>query len=122
MPFELGLDLGCIRFKGGKWSGKKCLILETKKYRYQAAISDMSNSDIAVHNNKPVEVVRVVRNWLRSQAKPAAVGPSAIWGAFNDFMASNYDDLRGRGYSPKDIERLPVDELIPLMKKWVEQP
>ena len=39
MPFELGLDIGCIRFKGGKWSRKKCLILEAERYRYKAALS-----------------------------------------------------------------------------------
>lgn len=60
MPFELGLDVGCRRFKRGRWSAKKCLILEAQKYRYQAALSDMSNSDIAVHNDNPVDRKSVV--------------------------------------------------------------
>jgi hypothetical protein len=58
MPFELGLDIGCQRFKGQRWMDKKCLILEAERYRYQAALSDLSNSDIAVHNNDPAIAVR----------------------------------------------------------------
>lgn len=62
MPFELGLDVGCRLFKAGRSSEKRCLILEAEKYRYQAAISDISSSDIAVHGNDPVEAAREVRN------------------------------------------------------------
>lgn len=120
MPFELGLDVGCRFFKAGKWQNKKCLILEAEKYRYQAAISDLSNSDIAVHNNEPEEIVSEVRNWLNSEASLNASGPSKIWGAFNDFMAENYDKLIASGFSKKDIERLPVNELMNHMQKWVE--
>ncbi len=120
MPFELGLDVGCIRFRGGKWSSrKKCLILESEKYRYQAALSDMSNSDIGVHGNDPEEVVRIVRDWLVEQAKISAPGPARIWGAFNEFMAYNYDRLKSEGYSDKNIEQLPANELISSIKDWV---
>lgn len=121
MPFELGLDVGCKRFKGGKWSQKKCLILESEKYRYQAAISDLSNSDIAAHNNSPVDVVREVRNWLNSEARLRASGPAQIWGRFNDFMADNYDKLKARGFSDRNIERLPVNELVDCMKEWLSE-
>jgi len=119
MPFELGLDVGCRSFKGGKWKNKKCLILEAEKYRYQAAISDLSNSDIGVHKNEPEEVVSEVRNWLNNEAGLNAPGPSKIWGAFNDFMAENYDRLTSNGFSNKDIEKLPITELMNHMKEWV---
>ena len=119
MPFELGLDVGCREFKGGTWANKKCLILESERYRFQAAISDLSNSDIAVHGDEPVDVVTEVRNWLNSQAELNAVGPARIWGRFTDFMASNYDDLKVRGFSDRDIVRLPIGELIGHMKAWL---
>jgi hypothetical protein len=119
MPFELGLDVGCRRFKGGQWSDKRCLILEAERYRYQAAISDLSNSDIAVHGNQPADMVSEVRNWLNSQAHLHAPGPSRVWSRFNDFMADNYDSLTDRGFSDRDIQRLPVDELITCMKAWL---
>src|SRR5688572_24411845 len=57
MPFELGLDVGCKLYRSGQASTKRCLILEAEKFRYQAAISDLSNSDIAVHSGEPVKVV-----------------------------------------------------------------
>ena len=62
MPFELGLDIGCRVFAHGIQSQKRCLILETEQYEYQKALSDLSNSDIKRHLNKPEEVVRQVRN------------------------------------------------------------
>jgi hypothetical protein len=121
MPFELGVDIGCHLFKGGKWSDKKCLILEVERYRYKIAISDLSNSDIEVHKNEPEEVVSVVRNWLNNQINLHAPGPAKVWGAFNDFMADNYDVLIGRGYSKRDIMRLPINELISCMQDWVKK-
>lgn len=121
MPFELGLDVGCSLFKRGQWAGKKCLILEAEKFRYQAAISDLSSSDIAVHNNQPVNVVSEVRNWLNNEAKLRARGPAEVWSRFNEFMADNYDALKGRGFSDHNIENLPVGELIDCMRDWVNQ-
>lgn len=121
MPFELGIDVGCKLFKEGKWSSKKCLILEAEHYRYQAALSDLSNSDILVHGNEPKEIITQVRNWLNSEAGINCNGPSAIWGAFIDFMADNYDQLKARGFSDNDIEKLPVNELLINMKIWLEK-
>jgi hypothetical protein len=118
MPFELGMDVGCRLFKEGQWAQKKCLILEAEKYRYQAAISDLSNSDIAVHGNEPQEVVTQVRNWLDNQAELHASGPARVWRRFNDFMSENYESLKSRGFSDEDVERLPVGELIKDIQEW----
>lgn len=118
MPFELGIDVACRRFKKGKWSQKKCLILEAEQYRFQAAISDLSGSDIAVHRNQPVELVSQVRNWLNNEAKLNAPGPAQVWGRFNDFMAENFTALRSRGFSEDDIKQLPIDELMACMHRW----
>ncbi|NTW54032.1 MAG: hypothetical protein HGB15_04590 [Chlorobaculum sp.] len=120
MPFELGLDVGCRLFKGDRWKGKKCLILEADHYRYRAAISDISGSDIAAHNNQPEEVLYVVRNWLTAEAGIRLPGPSNLWGNFNDFMTCNYSDLKNNGYSDRDIERLPVHELMQAMQRWTD--
>jgi hypothetical protein len=121
MPFELGLDVGCSLFKKGQWTSKKCLILEAEKFRYQAAISDLSNSDIGVHSNEPSQVVTEVRNWLNTEVGLRARGPSAVWGRFNDFMAHNFAELTRRGFSGADIERLSIAELILCMQDWVSQ-
>jgi hypothetical protein len=118
MPLELGIDIGCRLFKGGQWSEKKCLILEAERFRYQAAISDMSNSDIAVHGNDPIEASAVVRNWLNAEAQLRAPGPATIYNRFNDFTTDNYDALSLRGYSSRDILRQPIVELIDDMSGW----
>ncbi len=119
MPFELGLDVGCRLFANDRRCDKKCLILETERYRYQAAISDLSGSDIAAHHDKPTEMVAQVRDWLNSEASGNLPGPSHVWAAFTDFTAWSYDVLRVRGFSRADIRRLPVSELVEEMKSWV---
>lgn len=120
MPFELGLDVGCGLFGPPAWRGKKCLILEAERYRYQAAISDLSNSDIAVHGNDPQRATTEVRNWLVVEADIAdAPGPTALWNRFTDFTADHFTELRGRGYSAADTASLPISELLPAMTRWV---
>jgi hypothetical protein len=119
MPFELGLDIGCKRFKEGRWADKRCLVLESERFRYRAALSDLSGSDIESHGDDPEEAVTVVRNWLNHEAGLRSPGPARVWGAFTDFMADNFDELTARGFSARDIERLPVKELMRHMKAWV---
>ena len=119
MPFELGLDVGCRIFGNPRLAQKRCLILEAERYRYQAAISDLSNSDIAVHGNDPLAALTEVRHWLAGEAGIRAPGPSALWGRFTDFMADNYDALIARGFSARDIENLPIRELLPCIRDWI---
>ena len=57
MPLELGLDIGCRRFQTGRWQRKRCLILETEKFRYHEAISDLSSSDLFAHADDPEQLV-----------------------------------------------------------------
>lgn len=121
MPFELGVDVGCRLFGKGRCRQKRCLVLEAQRYRYQAAISDLSNSDIAVHGNAPEMVVAEVRNWLNNQSRLQAPGPARVWGGFLEFMADNYDALKRRGFSDRDIETLPIGELMECIAKWVKR-
>ncbi len=119
MPFELGLDFGCRTFGRGQLREKKSLVLEQDQHRYKAALSDLSGADIEGHKNEPYRVVRIARNWLRNVALANAAGAAKIWSAFTDFMADSYDALISKGFSPADIEALPIFELIALMEVWV---
>lgn len=119
MPFELGLDFGCQRYGRGQHREKKTLVLEALPYRYKAALSDLSGADVDVHGNEPYRVIGIVRNWLKNVGVSNAPGPAKIASAFSDFMAANYDELTDRGFSPADIEALPVFELIQNMEQWV---
>lgn len=60
MPFELGLELGCRVFGNSKYRQKRCLVLEKDRYSFQAALSDLSGSDVCWHNNKPQRAIRHV--------------------------------------------------------------
>jgi hypothetical protein len=119
MPFELGLDVGCRAFSSDHRSEKRCLILEAKRYRYQAALSDLSNSDIEAHKNKPTQVVIAVRNWLRTEVGVNIAGPTQVWTDFYQFMTDDYDDLSSKGFSNRDIQELPVSELVEHMSDWI---
>lgn len=119
MPFELGIDVGSRVFGSGVLRDKRCLILETERYRYQAAISDLSNSDIAAHNDDPLGAMRAVRMWLSSEAKlKDPIGPSAIWARFTDFTAHLFQTLIAKGHSTQDIDALAVGELLRRMREW----
>jgi hypothetical protein len=122
MPLELGLDFGCRYFGTGASRGKRCLILESQPYRYQAAMSDLSGSDIEAHDDEPRELVGIVRNWLRNEAGVNADGPNVIWKDFAEFRFRNRTRLRANGFSARNIKRLAVAELIEHMTEWVRAP
>jgi len=119
MPLELGIDFGCKTFGVGKLRRKRCLILESEPYRFQAAVSDLSGSDIRSHKDKPQNVVMAVRNWLHNEASLDASSASEIWRNFNQFMADNYDSHKAKGFSDREIQNLPVKELMKAMTAWV---
>jgi hypothetical protein len=119
MPFELGIDLGARYFGAGDLTQKRCLVLEAEPYRYKAALSDLSGSDIAHHGNEPARVVVAIRSWLKNACKVDAPGPTLIWDSFNYFMADLHVDLLERGFSKDDIDALPIPELIENMVGWV---
>jgi hypothetical protein len=43
-----------------------------------------------------------------------------VWTEFLEFMSDNYDALKKRGFSDRDVETLPVYELIRCINKWVD--
>lgn len=122
MPFELGIDYGCRAFGRGALRTKRTLVLEADAHRYRAALSDLAGCDIETHNNAPLQMVGAIRKWLRNACGIAAPGAAKIWGDFNDFMADNYDELKGRGFSDADVETLAMPELIECMALWLKTP
>lgn len=69
MPLELGLYLGCKLFGSVAQKKKGCLILDSKPFRYRAAISDISGQDIHVHRGQPKRAIAEVRDWLANASK-----------------------------------------------------
>ena len=86
MPLELGIFLGAKKFGIEEQKRKKCLILDTERYRYQQFISDIAGQDIHAHNNSSREVIMRVRNWLRNASRRETIpGGNIIWRRYRDF-------------------------------------
>jgi hypothetical protein len=117
---ELGLDIGAKNFGTGEAAQKRFLILEEERYRFQQAVSDLAGCDIKAHNNEPVRVVTVVKNWLVQEASAPSLSPTLIWSRFLDFTAATHVDLRNQHYSIRDIEELPENELSRRMEVWLK--
>lgn len=118
MPFELGLDVGCRAYGTAQHKSKRCLILETHRFRFQKALSDIAHSDIRAHGDKPQRALKAVHDWLMQHTRRKAHGPAALWARFQDFNAQLYDDLRRDGYSAKDVRDLSLREFVRRAKRW----
>ena len=117
MPFELGIDVGCKTYYR---TNKKYLILEAKPHRYKKVLSDIAGQDIRHHGNQPINMVKAVRNWFRA-IFPKRKTPSytVIWDAYNEFHFDFKEQMRGENLNPDDIDELPFNELIAIMKTWI---
>jgi hypothetical protein len=119
MPFELGIDYGCRQYFGSGREAKKFLILEEKKYRFQAAISDISGSDIEAHGADHRKAVACVRNWLVSEAGVASIGAAKILAEYGDFQEWYWEKKLGEGASEEEIREYPTSELVASIKEWI---
>lgn len=125
MPFELGIDYGCRVFSREPLRQKRFLILEEKRYRYQAALSDIAGCDINHHGGDFQKVVACVRNWFASEpaARDAPVpGPARILSAYADFLAWYYEKKLAEGAAEEDIKSYPTAELLQAMHQWRDLP
>ena len=124
MPFELGIDFGCRQYFGNGREDKKFLILEEKKYRYQAALSDISGSDIAAYGDDkqlaPQNAVKHVRNWLVSEAGAVSIAVLKIWQSYAaGFQEWYYEKKIAEGASEQEIREYPTNELLAAMREWI---
>lgn len=118
MPFELGLDFGCMQYGGRRFSDKRILVMEESKHDYDIAISDLSGSDIATHNGDYVVAIRKVRNWLVTQGFDANLAASRIVADYEDFQEWYYEKREELGFSEDDILDYSTIELLAAMNEW----
>lgn len=119
MPFELGIDWGCRQYFGKGRDEKRFLILEEKRYRYQAALSDISGCDIESHGARFDIAMKKVRYWLRQQTGCAAPGPALLEQEYVDFSEWEFETKLAEGYSEDDIREYPTFERLEAMKRWI---
>jgi hypothetical protein len=120
MTFELGVDIGCRLFGGGKFKEKKCIIFEKEKYSYQKALSDLSGFDVKDHNDKPEEVVKKLRNWFVENDNIKADSGTTIWYKFNEFMPDFVIKRKKEGYEEDDLRLMPVSEFKCFILEWLK--
>ena len=118
MPFELGVDHGCRRFRGSPWDEKKLLILADRPYNYQKALSDIAGSDIETHGNRFDNAIKKVRNWLVNEAGASNVGAKLIIDKYTDFQEWYFESHRAVGASDADIKQYPTKEFLAGMIAW----
>ena len=121
MPFELGMDFGCRKYAGEPFAGKKILILEEERFRYQAAISDLAGIDIEAHGGKHDTAIRKVRNWLASLGGFPNLGPSKILSEYEDFQEWHFERQLEAGFSEDDILDFQTPGLLTAMFEWMDR-
>lgn len=119
VPFELGLDIGSRVFNSKIHRTKKCLILEEEKYRFQAAISDISNSDIKNHGGEVYKMINSVRNWFAENGLKRTPGATKILNNYIDFMDDFYEKRSNEGFTKKESYEMPIKEMMDYMKDWI---
>lgn len=82
MPFELGIDYGCKKLKGGVWEQKQLLVLDKERYRFQRSLSDLSGSDIKNHDNDAFKVIKAIREWFVSTDRLRNIPSHKKFGTF----------------------------------------
>ncbi len=86
MPLELGLFLGAKWLGSPRHRSKVALVLDRERYRYQKYCSDISGQDISSHGDDPEQVIKAVRNWLKSvRPKVTIPGGKTMWDRYQQF-------------------------------------
>ena len=99
-------------------SRKVILVLEEKRFRYQAAISDLAGSDIEAHGGDHAVAVRKVRNWLAGMGGFERIGAARVVADYEDFQRWHIERQRAGGFSDDDITDYSTAELLAAMFEW----
>jgi len=117
MPFELGIFFGAKSFGGKAHASKMCLVLDTKPYRYQKFLSDISGQDIQAHKGSARELIAVVRHWLAQHRKNELLpGDQPIIKDFRAFVRDLPSICRDAGITAR---RVPYNDLLNIIKAWI---
>jgi hypothetical protein len=120
MPLELGLFLGAATYGNDRNRGKKCLILDRDRFRYQKFCSDISGQDIRAHSNNPARAISIVRDWLSiPAARNDVVIPSGsrIAARFEFFEMELPDWSHGQQLEPSELTFTDQGRLI---EEWLK--
>jgi len=120
IPFELGIDHGFRRAGQAPSADKVILVLESTRYDYQKALSDIAGWDIQVHGGDFQKAVRRVRDWLVDKAGAEAIGAARIQGKYIAFQEWHYERELANGASDDDIKEYPSNLILTAMREWMD--
>lgn len=129
MPFELGIDFGLRKFNQ-EYEDKKTLILETEKYDYMKAISDINGFDIKNHSDTPLQLIKCIRSWFSETVSVANMNTSNK--VYSDFIEFNTDlflikrnkylgkhnSTEAEKFAKQEIEEMTIPEYILEIERW----
>jgi hypothetical protein len=117
MPLELGLFLGAKRFGDEVQKRKRCLVMDTERYRYQRFISDLAGQDIHAHGDDPAACIEAVASWLRDQSRSKTVpGGRAMARDFEQFEAQLPALCQGLQL---EVDEMTFGDLTTLMSEYI---
>lgn len=129
MPFELGIDYG-LRVFNSEYSDKRSLILETERYDYMKAISDINGFDIKSHKDVPVKLITCIRSWFSETLKMTTLNaPIKVETDFIDFNTklfnikvikyeADHNTTDSEKFAKNEIDEITVPEYIVAIEEW----
>lgn len=117
MRLELGLFLGAKAFGNKRHQDKRCIILDTEKYRYQKFISDISGHDICPHDNLADTLIETLRDWLDTHSKASLPGGDYIKRRYASFKNALPKICRQLNQKPS---KLTFKDRVNAIKIWGE--
>lgn len=95
-------------------------MLEKGRYDYAKALSDLAGVDIKNHEDDPIKIIRIARNWLAGFITGKSTdAPAVVWEKFNLFMQSFAEERMKQGFSKDDIYEMPTSEFTGYIKEWL---
>lgn len=117
MPLELGIFLGAKWFGDAEHRVKACIILDREPYRFQVFCSDLAGQDIRAHGSREREVIRVVRNALRTWCPDADVpGAAVTWQRYLRFDETLVQLADRVDLDPNDLS---FSDYTALVSEWL---
>lgn len=120
MPFEAGIAFAFNHF-AGDLEPHHLLLLDSKKYRYQATLSDAAGLDPAIYDAKPEKAIESVRKFLCEKSKnPRLPGGEYIHNRFGLFLARLPSQANLQNLTMKELQSWDyVNDLQALMSDWI---
>ncbi|QNL22654.1 hypothetical protein HZR84_12105 [Hyphobacterium sp. CCMP332] len=131
MPFELGIDYGLRRFHPN-YNDKRSLILESEKYDYMKAISDINGMDIKNHKDNPGQLIECIRSWFSETVGLRDLnGSEKVYSDFIDFntdlfrtkmnkYAGTHNSTEAEKFASSEINELTIPDFIDEVKTWLK--